>query len=186
MRENPFINPALFDQQAGSTNTNLDPQSINAQNYISGLDQFHTPYTHYAKPRQPDNWYQSVPHQDMQPYPWQAKGQTEPYAGYGYSGYSEPLHMPVDSSPNHINSDPFQPLPADGQQMSSNQQPHTNYYPQGATPKQMSNLLTQFQNPEGQLDVDKMLNTVGQLANTYHQVAPIVKQVSSLIKTFRA
>ncbi|WP_337017121.1 YppG family protein [Oceanobacillus massiliensis] len=42
-----------------------------------------------------------------------------------------------------------------------------------------------FQNGNGQLDFDKVISTVGQLASTYHQVSPIVKQFSSLIKTFR-
>ncbi|WP_087974521.1 YppG family protein [Oceanobacillus rekensis] len=42
-----------------------------------------------------------------------------------------------------------------------------------------------FNNGNGQIDFDKVLSTVGQLANTYHQVSPIVKQFSSLIKNFR-
>ena len=37
----------------------------------------------------------------------------------------------------------------------------------------------------GQMDFDKMLSTVGQLASTYHQVSPIVKQFSTFIKSFR-
>lgn len=42
-----------------------------------------------------------------------------------------------------------------------------------------------FYNGNGQIDFDKVLSTVGQLASTYHQVSPIVKQFSSLIKNFR-
>ncbi|WP_067730270.1 YppG family protein [Oceanobacillus damuensis] len=42
-----------------------------------------------------------------------------------------------------------------------------------------------FYNNNGQIDFDKVLSTVGQLASTYHQVTPIVKQFSSLIKNFR-
>ncbi|MGJ9459416.1 YppG family protein [Oceanobacillus sp. CF4.6] len=42
-----------------------------------------------------------------------------------------------------------------------------------------------FYNGNGQIDFDKVLSTVGQLANTYHQVSPIVKQFSTLVKTFR-
>ncbi|WP_100012774.1 YppG family protein [Lentibacillus sediminis] len=37
----------------------------------------------------------------------------------------------------------------------------------------------------GQIDFDKMLATVGQLAGTYHQVSPIIKEVNTLIKAFR-
>ncbi|WP_249872711.1 YppG family protein [Oceanobacillus saliphilus] len=42
-----------------------------------------------------------------------------------------------------------------------------------------------FYNGNGQIDFDKVLSTVGQLASTYHQVTPIVKQFGSLIKNFR-
>lgn len=42
-----------------------------------------------------------------------------------------------------------------------------------------------FTGNDGQLDFDKMLSTIGQLASTYHQVSPIVKQFSSLMKLVR-
>nr|CDQ37473.1 hypothetical protein BN993_07024 [Virgibacillus halodenitrificans] len=51
--------------------------------------------------------------------------------------------------------------------------------------QQGNGLLNYFQDNEGQMDLDKMLSTVGQLANTYHQVSPIVKQFGSFIKNFR-
>ncbi|WP_042220388.1 YppG family protein [Oceanobacillus manasiensis] len=41
------------------------------------------------------------------------------------------------------------------------------------------------QNGGGQFDLDKVLSTVGQIANTYHQVSPIVKQFGSVMKLFR-
>ncbi|MHA6253022.1 YppG family protein [Oceanobacillus sp. CAU 1775] len=36
-----------------------------------------------------------------------------------------------------------------------------------------------------QIDFDKLLASIGQLASTYHQVSPIVKQLGSLIKLMR-
>lgn len=39
--------------------------------------------------------------------------------------------------------------------------------------------------PQGQLDFDKMISSIGQIASTYHQVSPIVKQLSSLMKMIR-
>lgn len=42
--------------------------------------------------------------------------------------------------------------------------------------------LSQFQAASGQIDVNKMLATVGQLANTVQQVTPMLKQLSNLIK----
>jgi hypothetical protein len=55
-----------------------------------------------------------------------------------------------------------------------------------SVPKQrsMPGFMTNFQNENGQLDIDRMLSTVGQFANTYHQVYPIFKQIGGLIKTF--
>ncbi|MFD2627201.1 YppG family protein [Oceanobacillus kapialis] len=49
-----------------------------------------------------------------------------------------------------------------------------------------SDISKQIPNTGGQqLDLDKVLSTVGQLANTYHQVSPIVKQFGSMMKLFR-
>lgn len=42
-----------------------------------------------------------------------------------------------------------------------------------------------FQDEDGQVDFDKMLSTVGQLASTYHQVSPIIKQFGAIIKIFK-
>lgn len=47
------------------------------------------------------------------------------------------------------------------------------------------NFMNQFKNEDGQMDMDKVLSTVGQLANTVQQVSPVIKQVSSIIKAFR-
>ncbi|MFD1172177.1 YppG family protein [Oceanobacillus picturae] len=48
-----------------------------------------------------------------------------------------------------------------------------------------SNINGLPQKGETQLDLDKVLSTVGQIANTYHQVSPIVKQFGSVMKLFR-
>lgn len=44
----------------------------------------------------------------------------------------------------------------------------------------------QFLNEQGQVDVNKMLTTVGQLAKTVQQVSPVIKQVNDIIQSFRA
>lgn len=46
-------------------------------------------------------------------------------------------------------------------------------------------VLGAFTDSNGQLDFDKMLSSIGQVASTYHQVSPIVKQLSSFVKMFR-
>lgn len=43
----------------------------------------------------------------------------------------------------------------------------------------------QFLNEHGQVDVNKMLSTVGQLAQTVQQVSPVIKQVNDIVQSFR-
>src|SRR5699024_3694429 len=43
-------------------------------------------------------------------------------------------------------------------------------------------IMGYFQNDEGQLDFDKVLNTAGQVGNTYQQVSPLVKGIGSFFK----
>lgn len=51
--------------------------------------------------------------------------------------------------------------------------------------KQNPPLLQYFQTPDGDMDIEKVMHTVNQLASTYHQVSPIVKNVGSLLKNFQ-
>src|SRR5690606_38559078 len=65
----------------------------------------------------------------------------------------------------------------------TNQQLQGNY--QQAQQQQQSGMASQFQNQQSQLNLDKVLSTVSQMANTYHQVSPIIKQFGDFMKTFR-
>lgn len=42
-----------------------------------------------------------------------------------------------------------------------------------------------FTDQNGQVDFEKALSSIGQIASTYHQVSPIVQQLSSLLKILR-
>lgn len=64
--------------------------------------------------------------------------------------------------------------------MSPNQEAYEN--PEGQT---QAGFLRAFTDANGQVDFDKTMTTINQLASTYHQVSPIVRQVSALIKMFR-
>lgn len=46
----------------------------------------------------------------------------------------------------------------------------------------MNNFKAYFQDENGQMDYDKMFNTVGQLAKTVQQVSPVIQQFGSMIK----
>ncbi|WP_017473803.1 YppG family protein [Amphibacillus jilinensis] len=55
----------------------------------------------------------------------------------------------------------------------------------GQQPQSNKGVMGYFQNNEGQLDFDKVLNTAGQVANTYQQFTPIVKGIGSFFKGVR-
>lgn len=46
-------------------------------------------------------------------------------------------------------------------------------------------IMQQFLDENGQVDIQKMLQTVGQLADTVQQVSPVIKQLNDLIRAFR-
>lgn len=46
--------------------------------------------------------------------------------------------------------------------------------------------LQQFLDENGQVDIQKMLTTIGQFADTVQQVSPVIKQLNDLVRNFRA
>jgi len=46
-------------------------------------------------------------------------------------------------------------------------------------------MIQQFLNDDGQVDIQKMLQTIGQFADTVQQVSPVIKQINDLVKSFR-
>lgn len=55
------------------------------------------------------------------------------------------------------------------------------FYP----PPKTNNLLHYFKDNNGEVDLDKMFSTVGQLATTFQQITPVVKQVGSIMQQFK-
>ncbi|MYL46288.1 hypothetical protein GLV94_11605 [Virgibacillus halodenitrificans] len=119
-----------------------------------------SPFDMYAKPQQPPNW----------PSPMTTAPPNINNAS-GMSGSTPNMNSAsvMPGATSNINGMPGAP-------------PNMNNAP---GMQQGNGLLNYFQDNEGQMDLDKMLSTVGQLANTYHQVSPIVKQFGSFIKNFR-
>ncbi|WP_179151969.1 YppG family protein [Oceanobacillus senegalensis] len=96
---------------------------------------------------------------------------------------AQPPQFPLSEN---ANSNPYEYFQKPEQPMTwPNNMP---YEPQQAQNQQQMppNMMSSFQKENGQLDLDKVLTTVGQLASTYHQVAPIVQQFGSFMKNFRA
>ncbi|HLS20543.1 MAG TPA: YppG family protein [Bacillota bacterium] len=85
---------------------------------------------------------------------------------------------------------PFFPMPQHMLPIHFNQMPNQpfNYpppYQQPPRPPLSASVLNQFQTDDGQIDINKTLATVGQLANTFQQVTPVIKQFGSIIRYFR-
>lgn len=55
--------------------------------------------------------------------------------------------------------------------------PTQNKQKQQQQPSQFSSFVSQFKNSDGNYDVNKMMNTAGQMMNAMNQVTGIVKQV---------
>ncbi|KPH75647.1 YppG family protein [Oceanobacillus caeni] len=99
-----------------------------------------------------------------------------------------PQSFPMEQQPmnEHANQTPYEYFQKPEQPMNwpNNAAFEPNQIQQ--QPGMPPNVMSQFQKENGQLDLDKVLGTVGQLAQTYHQVAPIFQQFSSFMKNFRA
>lgn len=153
---------------------------------------------------------------DFTGYPEQAFYQMPPppqsFQQYPYGPYQSPYQAQPDQS--QLNQNPFQQLakptqpthwpdvmqqnfqnhqgePFMQQNQSNHQEDYQQYQqnqsfypPPNYQPR--PNFMNQFQGSDGQLDFNKMLSTVGQLANTVQQVSPVIQQVGSLMKSFKA
>ncbi|HWO95158.1 MAG TPA: YppG family protein [Bacillus sp. (in: firmicutes)] len=53
---------------------------------------------------------------------------------------------------------------------------------QKAQPKQMQSIMSQFKTSDGNLDINKMMNTAGQMMNAVNQLSGMVKGLSGVFK----
>lgn len=64
--------------------------------------------------------------------------------------------------------------------------PQFHEFNQRRTPISEQHVMQQFLTEDGQVDIQKMLKTIGQFADTVQQVSPVIKQINDLIKSFRS
>lgn len=166
----PYFNyRQMYDERPAPFDTANMGASIHSQPYMSSP--YQSPYEYFAKPQQPMSWPESN-FQTSQQHMYQGwNGQPAPQGMHeSLNGQPSPqgMHQGLNGQPS------LQSMQQMDMQSSQNMEQEANM------------LQTQQPTAPGQsFDLDKMLSTVGQLANTYHQVSPIVKQFGSLIKTFR-
>ncbi|WP_161493911.1 YppG family protein [Virgibacillus necropolis] len=98
---------------------------------------------------------------------------------YHKQQWQQPTIPPYNPTPYQVYAKPKQPT-----NWHTFSQPNQNQYATFNQPPP-SNVLNYFQNKKGEVDFDKMLSTVGQVANTFQQITPMVKQVGSIMKSFK-
>lgn len=181
MYKQPSLAPTpYYRQTVTNTSRHIPNPSKDRLNDPTKREPNQSPFTQYAKPKQPEHWFPQAQYNNNYN-PEQHYQMTPSYPEENYPPYNanQSEHIPYFDTTSYYNEQ-YSGLPQ------SFQQANEPGAMQGQVPPQENNqLLSQFQKDSGQLDVDKMLNTIGQLANTYHQVAPIVKQFGSLMRIFR-
>ncbi|MFC4388149.1 YppG family protein [Gracilibacillus marinus] len=111
--------------------------------------------------RPPYQYYQNYPNQ-------QTHYQQNPYVSPDY------MQQATTMTPFQYYQKPTLPLP------------YPTYQPSPNLGKQANPFISYFQTKDGEMDFDKVFQTVNQLAATYQQVSPLVKNVTNLVKSFKA
>ncbi|NBJ71276.1 MULTISPECIES: hypothetical protein [Clostridia] len=150
----------------------LDVTQMGAQGDFQPNNPFYyqSPYEFFAKPQQPMSWPGTNFQTSNMQQGFNAQA-SQPNMQQGFNAQAAQPNMQQG-----FNAQAAQPNMQQG------------FNAQTAQPNMEQNLNMQANQSAGSgqsFDLDKMLSTVGQLANTYHQVSPIVKQFGSFIKAFR-
>lgn len=100
------------------------------------------------------------------------------FPDYPYHYY----HMPTDS----YNFE-YPPICPCQYQMPQSFYMNPQYYDmnQQRYPTSEQHIMQQFLTEDGQVDIQKMLKTIGQFADTVQQVSPVIKQINDIIRSFR-
>ncbi|MGP4066872.1 YppG family protein [Oceanobacillus sp. M65] len=140
---------------------------------------YHRPYDQYSNYYHP-NFNNGINEQSYQPFN-QPFNQPPHQSSYSIPPTNAAYQPNQFQTPYEFFSKPQQPA-----NWPEYMQPNYSVNTQQPSSVETGNNINGFsQKGETQLDLDKVLSTVGQIANTYHQVSPIVKQFGSVMKLFR-
>lgn len=130
-----------------------------------------------------------TPHYGNQPY-----RAEYPYS-YPFASYEQPFpHQPYwpmygEHAPQMGGMNMMNPLPNPNMYYMGPRPPVNNMYPnpypassQKNQPKQMQSIMSQFKTSDGNLDINKMMNTAGQMMNAVNQLSGMVKGVTGIFK----
>lgn len=129
--------------------------------------------------------HQTQPNQftQHQPAPVPYPNQYNPNA-YAISPFQQQQPM----SPNQLLQNPLNPPQHHPNQLFQSQPnpvPYMNPYPKHGLlqkPKQSGSLLNSFKGQDGSIDLNKMVNTAGQMMHAVNQVSSMVKGLGSIFK----
>lgn len=141
----------------------------------------------YPAPQGAQNWYNQMPY-PMQAYPSPNAMPTNisninAYAGHPYmmnQGFSQALLQ----NPLQPDDEPYQPYYP--QQMPTQAPVSMNQYPNNAfMPKQsggIGTIMNSFKSQDGTMDINKMVNTAGQMMSAISQVKSMVQGLGGMLK----
>lgn len=119
---------------------------------------------------------------------------------HGYVDQAQPVfaNQPIGKNQNGFPNAGFQPTGNPNPNsnpnfsVSAGQFSNPNFAGQGPPPlsnrqgNTENHMMQQFLTEDGQVDIQKMLQTISQFADTVQQVSPVIKQINDLVKSFRA
>lgn len=120
--------------------------------------------------------------------------QQDPFNPYQNQYPQHPFHpgsFPFNQQPNYPSgffanvappSAKHPPYPQQSQQQNTPTEWNQQQSNGNQLTQQQKGFISYFQDKDGQMDLDKMLNTASQVANTYQQFTPIVKGINSFFK----
>lgn len=117
--------------------------------------------------------------------------EMNPYFHQEPTGVQQHLFQPQQegASVQHVFQNPLQPTTEQylsQQPITAFPMPYMNPYPKGSfmakQPSGMKNILNSFKAQDGSLDINKMVDTAGQMINAVSQVSSVVKGFGGLFK----
>ncbi|WP_240501874.1 YppG family protein [Bacillus sp. MUM 13] len=157
-----------------------EPQQQGMPYYQPGHHQYYSPYQHMPGPYGIGEQYGSYHPFMQQAQPaMPVNGHAAPYqqnnfpmhhAGQSFSPFTNPLQQGAKKAPSSLQQ-AFNPNPYPKQPLMQK--------PQSSG---IGSVLNQFKTQDGSIDINKMMNTAGQMMSTMNQVSSMVKGVGSIFK----
>jgi len=133
----------------------------------------------YERPTMP--YYQN--YQQNVPMPYNYNGMYDDYSFYYQPNIYQAQMMGGGYFPPYAN---VRYMPAYQQAESYTPNTYLDSTGEETASASTSKVMQQFLDENGQVDIQKMLQTVGQFADTVQQVSPVIKQLNDLVRSFRA